>query len=310
MKLAVICFLVLTIGCDRAANKPVCIVAINGVMETFPLELAQDLGYFREEGVAVNIEHAAKVSEAVLSGSCEMSFDGYVATIQATTAGQKLKAFLVVGIRPTTVLVVAPKNSASIRTLADLKGKLVGVNVFGGATEMNLKHALKQNAIANSDVTLIQTGSGPKAVAALERGKVDAAFTSTTVLAVLRRRVSGVNTLLDLRTPDATKAFFGVDAIGGYSLNTKPEWLAEHPEQARRIARAMVRTLRWAREHPLEEVYSKLQPIYRSDDKQVDMAVLEIIISTLSTDGKMPQGGAEAMQRVTAEKVLGISLSR
>ena len=128
----------------------------------------------------------------------------------------------------------------------------------------------------------------------------------------LRRRVSGANALLDLRTLERTKAFYGVDAIGGYSLNTKPEWLAEHPDAARRIARAMVRTLRWAREHPLEEVYAKLQPMYRSNDKQVDMEVLGIVISTLSTDGRMPPGGAEAMQRVASaadERVMKIDLA-
>ena len=54
MKLAIAMLpLLLAVGCNRGQQKPVCIVTHVGVVETFPLELAQDLGYFREEGVQV-----------------------------------------------------------------------------------------------------------------------------------------------------------------------------------------------------------------------------------------------------------------
>jgi NitT/TauT family transport system substrate-binding protein len=115
-----------------------------------------------------------------------------------------------------------------------------------------------------------------------------------------------------MRTPEGTREFYGVDAIPLYALSAKSDWLNQRPEDARRVTRAMRKTLQWVREHPIDEVYARMRPFYRSEFKEGDMESLRVFISALSPDGRMPAGGAEAVQRVVSaadDRVLKIDLA-
>jgi NitT/TauT family transport system substrate-binding protein len=61
----------------------------------------------------------------------------------------------------------------------------------------------------------------------------------------------------------------------------------------------MVRTLHWTREHSAEEVRARL-PKFRTDDKDADLETLRDLTSSLSPDGRMPVGGAEAVYKVVS----------
>lgn len=312
MKPAALLLVLLLAACNKGQPKPVCFVTHSNALETFPLELAQDLGHFRDEGVDVTIEHTNKLTEAVVAGSCDIAYDAFPSTLQAVAAEQNLKVFSVVNIRSTMTFVVSAKKASQVRRIEDLKGALVGITAFGNATESMAKHALRQRGLQQTDVTLIPTGSGPATVAALEHGKVDAAFVPTRGLATLRQRAPGVSVLLDMRTPEGTREFYGVDAIPLYALSAKSDWLKQRPDDARRVTRAMRKTLQWIREHPIDEVYARMSPLYRSDFKEGDMEALRVFVSALSPDGRMPPGGAEAVQRVVSaadERVLKIDLA-
>lgn len=297
-------------GCSKTVKAPVRIVTHTGPLETFPLELAQDLGFFREAGVEVNIEHASKVWEALLGGSADVVYDGYASVLQAAGAGKALKTFAVVGVRPTLVLVVSPQKAQRIKAVEDLKGMLIG-NV-SLTSEAYAKHALRQHGLAAGDVNFTIIGGGAAAVAALEYGKVDAAISTTSVAATLQRRAPGLRVLLDPRTPEGTRAFFGTDAIAGWTLSSTSSWLAARPAEARGVARAMVRTLQWLHQHSPEDAYAQMQPSYHTADKENDMEVLRAFIAALSLDGRMQPGASEAVQKVTSaidEKVLHIDLA-
>ena len=82
--------LLLLAACNRSEQKSLCIVTFTNALETFPLELAEDLGYFREEGINVTIEHTNKVSEALVAGSCDIAYDAFPSTLQAVSAQQNL----------------------------------------------------------------------------------------------------------------------------------------------------------------------------------------------------------------------------
>ena len=186
------------------------------------------------------------------------------------------------------------------------------VTNFGGAFDVMTRHLLRQHGMAASDVTMIPTGSGAPMVAALERGKVDAGFLTSRAFAVLRRRAPATRILMDPRTAEGSKTYFGTEFFATYSLTARPEWLTQRPEDARRIAKALVRTLTWIREHSLEEVYARMQPKYRTEDKEADLEALRIVLAAFSPDGRMPSGAPEAVQRVVSaadERVLKIDLA-
>ncbi len=312
MKPAVLILTLLLAACNQGLQKPICLVTFSNALESFPLELAQDLGHFRDEGIEVTIEHTNKPTEAIVAGSCDIAYDAFPSTLQAVAAEQHLKVFLVVNIRSVMTFVVSAKRANQVHRVEDLKGALVGITAFGAATESMAKHALRQHGLKDTDVTLIPIGSGPASVAALEHGKVDAAFVATRSLATLRQRTPGIGILLDMRSPQGSREFYGVDAIPLYTLSAKADWLEKRPEDARRVTHAMRKTVEWIRQHPMEEVYARMRPFYRSEFKEGDLEALRVFIAALSPNGRMPPGGAEAVQRVVAaadERVLKIDLA-
>ena len=123
-----------------------------------PQYVAHALGYFKEEGLDVEIiltSGADKVTAAVLSGDVEIGFCGSEATIYIYNGGEKdyLKTFAGLTKRDGSFLVSREKYDNF--TLEDLKGKYVIGGRKGGMPEMTFEYTLRENGIdPNKDLTI------------------------------------------------------------------------------------------------------------------------------------------------------------
>jgi NitT/TauT family transport system substrate-binding protein len=82
-------------------------------------------------------------------------------------------------------------------------------------------------------------------------------------------------------------------------------WLEANGETAARLARAMRRTLDWARGHRAEELRDKLG---RSGPAE-ELEAFRATIASCSPDGKMPAGGPEAVRNALRIAVPAVSAS-
>jgi NitT/TauT family transport system substrate-binding protein len=71
---------------------------------------------------------------------------------------------------------LAVKPDSQIHSLADLKGKTVGVDVLSDSSSATLKALLKDNGVDPNSVTIIASGVGAASGQALDSGKIDALF--------------------------------------------------------------------------------------------------------------------------------------
>ena len=115
-----------------------------------PQYVADKLGYFKEEGLDVEIiltSGADKVTAAVLSGDVEIGFCGSEATIYVYNGGEKdyLVNFSALTRKDGSFLV--SRNKQDNFKLTDLEGKYIIGGRLGGMPEMTLEYALKQNGI-------------------------------------------------------------------------------------------------------------------------------------------------------------------
>src|SRR5262249_25509257 len=138
------------------------------------------------------------------------------------------------------------------------------------------------------------------AIAALQYGKVDAGMISGSAYSILRRRSPGVRVLADPRTQQGTKDLTGVDPYPNFSLFSRSEWLEKNPAAARKLTRAMVRTLRWVHSNDAKELRERLPASLRTEDKESDLETLRYLIDGASTDGRMPPEGPEGVRRFLA----------
>ena len=106
-------------------------------MVYLPTTLAQELGFYKEEGVEVELqdfEGGAKALQALIGGSADVvsGYDDY--TIQMAAERREFVAFVTMLRYPGLVLVSSPQAADRVSSIAALKGRIVGVTSPGSST--------------------------------------------------------------------------------------------------------------------------------------------------------------------------------
>lgn len=269
--------------------------------------LAQALGHFGAEGLDVEIldvPSSSKAMEALFGNSVEAVAGGYDQAIRLAAEGRSARSFMVLTVRSPLSLVASPKSK--VRTFADLKGATVGVSAFGSSGHNLVNLLASRHGLALQDLNVVATGGGHSVtVAAAEQGRLDAVVTLPASLSILRARYPSLVVLADGTTAEGTRAIFGVDRYPAVCLMARGPWLEQNVDTARRLARAMRRTLDWVRTHTAEELRTRLG---RADDLEGFRATIE----SASLDGKMPSGGPEAVRDavgISAPRAKNVALS-
>jgi ABC-type nitrate/sulfonate/bicarbonate transport system substrate-binding protein len=206
-------------------------------MGYLPLFVAVHRGFFKDEGIDIELPRLipAMAQNALMSG--DVQYHGLADSgLRLAAKGAPIKAIFYGADRPMYYLV----GQKEIRSVAELKGKKVGVSQFGGTSDLSARLALKKFGIEpERDALLIQIGAEGTRVAALKVGSVDAIIVPVPAVVLLKRE--GFNEL----------SFVGdvVEfASNGYS--TTDQRIKEHPQEVKKVLRAMYRGLRFAKENP------------------------------------------------------------
>ncbi len=300
------------VACGKKPREtPLRLANVTGILSPV---LAESLGQFREQGLAVEMSEMPGVSksvQALVGGSVDVSVGGLDQAIQLNIDDVPVNAFFLIGQRPGAALVVSPKAAGRIRRIADLKGSVVGVTAPGSTAQWYLYHLMAREGLQPADVSIAGIGTMATALAALEQGKVDAAIVLPYPLASLRRRHPGIPVLAEMITAEGTRAVYGVDTLPNLCLIARRAWLDAHADTARRITRAMAATHGWIQAHTPEEIRDKLPASARFDDAPAELDYLASIKEIYSTDGRMPENGPPDLMRVLSasiEKLRGSTL--
>jgi NitT/TauT family transport system substrate-binding protein len=283
-----------------------------------PTTLAQELGFYKLEGLDVELQdHAggAKALQSLVGGSSDVVSGFYDHTIQMAAEGRDLVAFVTMLRFPGLVLVTSPQGAGAVTKIEDLKGRVAGVTAAGSSSQMLLTYLLQRHGIAIDDVSITPVGSAATAIAAVEHGKVDAAMVADPAFTLIARRNPRVRVLADLRTAAGVKEAFGADTYPSSVLYAKGGWVRANRETTSKLARAILRTLRWMRAHTPEEIADRTPKTFRGEDDALYVDAVRNSMPMFSPDGVMDARGAEAVRLLlsgTMEKVKAapIDLSR
>ena len=141
-----------------------------------PAAVAQQAGFFKEQGLdvrAVTIASGGPVMMALLSsGEAQVVISGAVAILRGIASGAP--AVIVGGEmdKPDYALI----GAKGLKTVADLKGKVVGSTGAGSFSEFAVVESLRRKGlIRDRDYTLLPIGGTAVRVPALQSGKIQAA---------------------------------------------------------------------------------------------------------------------------------------
>jgi NitT/TauT family transport system substrate-binding protein len=198
---------------------------------------AKEKGYFAAEGLDVEFVFAGGgvATPAILSGTVDGSASGSAA-LSAIMKGAALRILTVFTASPAYQVWAQP----GINSLADLKGKTVGVNTRGDTFEIAMRLALQNAGLSGDSVTYAPVGFGDAVGAAFDSGGLSAVIVSP-------------GTMLQMRDAGGLKAahmiadFYGKIHMPWNSFVVSEKVLYGNPVLAKKIMRAIVKGTRYVK---------------------------------------------------------------
>jgi NitT/TauT family transport system substrate-binding protein len=268
-----------------------------------PTTLARELGFYKEEGLDVELQdHAggAKALQSLIGGSSDVVSGFYDHTIQMAAEGREFVAFVTMLRFPGLVLVTSPQSAGSVTKVEDLKGRIAGVTAAGSSSQMLLTYMLQRHGIAAAAVSITPVGSAATAIAAIEHGKVDAAMVADPAFTLIMQRNPKARVLADLRTAAGVKEALGADTYPSSVLYSKTDWVRANRDTAMKLSRAVLRTLQWMHSHSPQEIADKTPKSFRGEDDALYVEAVKNSMPMFSPDGVMDAAGAQAVRTLLA----------
>jgi NitT/TauT family transport system substrate-binding protein len=245
----------------------------------FPLYLAKEAGYFREQGldpqlIVMNSDLAVK---ALVTG--DVDYAASTASVaKAAALGFPVKIIVSFFNGTDFSLVSTPE----IKVPGDLKNKIVAVSRFGSAADFDAREALTHLGLDPvKDVKIIPVGSGPNRLISLLTGKVDA--TIINVAESLPAQEEGMRVLI------STGKFKWQTLTG---LGTAANKIAQNRDEVRRVLRAVTRAMddyknRKEKIQPLLIKHTRIKPEHFEFVYQKNLEVL-------SPDGSLAEADVKS----------------
>ncbi|ACC70144.1 ABC transporter substrate-binding protein [Paraburkholderia phymatum] len=283
----------LAFGQSRLETSKVAI-AVGGknLFYYLPLTIAERRNFFKDEGLDVDISDFAGGSQALkaaVGGSADVVSGAFEHTLLLQAKNQSFREFVLQGRAPQIVLAVSKKTMPNYKSIADLKGKKIGVTAPGSSTSIMASFVLAKAGLTAKDVSFIGVGAGAGAIAALQSGQVDALANLDPVMTKLER--SGeIRVVSDTRTLNDTRAVFGGNMPAG-CLYASQSFISKNPNTTQALTNAMVRALKWLQTATGTELINTVPEAYLLGDRALYLDSWQHVKEAMSPDGLMPADG-------------------
>jgi NitT/TauT family transport system substrate-binding protein len=280
----------------QAPEKSKVVVGVGGktLFYYLPLTIAEQKGYFKAEGLEVEIQDfpgGARALQALLGGSVDIVSGAYEHTITQQAKGQNIQAIFLQGKYSSMVMLMSKAKAAQYKSPADLKGMKIGVTAPGSSTNMMVNILLAKEGLKPDVVSIIGAGATAGAVAIMQRGELDALVNLDPVIAQLESQ--GFVPVVDTRTEKGMQDVYG-GAYAAGSIYVPVEFPKKNPNTTQAFVNAMMRALRFIQSSTPDQIVAAVPTDYYAD-KALYKAALEKNLESFRHDGAI---GMEASRNV------------
>ncbi len=301
----------------QAADAPLTIM-VGGINKIIylPAMLTEKLGYFKDAGLDVSLQSApagVNAENQLIAGAVQGVVGFYDHAIDLQSKGKEIEAIAVLCKVPGEVEVVSTKAAATFKSMADAKGKTLGVTGLGSSTDFLTRFLAGRKGVASADFSLLPVGAGNTFIAAIQQDRIQGGMTTEPTVSQLLK-TGDAQVLVDLRTESTTQ-----EALGGLypaaSLYVQNSWAESHKDEASKLAKAFARTMVYIHTHTAEQIADLVPRDFYGNDKALYVTALKASLPMFTTDARMPAGGPETVLKVLATykpqvKSANINLSR
>ena len=285
-------------GVVSAAGEPVTFAYSQiGLLAHLPWSVALGQKYFEEQGLepkGFNFDTGGKSIAALIGGSADFAANALEHAIKAKVQGKDLVYVFSSTRLPGFGLVVASSQKGEIKSVADLKGKPVGVSGIGVASHVLLDYMLKKNGVDPKDVKVIAVGLSTMPPA-LEGGKIVAGMAGEPFFGRLIARGVGFS-LGNMSTLKDTQAILG----GEYAFSgaiTRPDVIQKRPQVVQKVVTALVKASHFIQTRTPEEIVAAIPQDLVGDRAQY-METLKASREIFAPSGLVTQSGVDTVMKV------------
>ena len=281
------------LGClvGRASAEPIKIALPVLSLESLPIFIAQEKGFFAKHGVEVDViasRGGGEAMKAFIAGDVHIVGTGFPEVGLMRERGVDVELFFCQLTRvPFTLL---GRKDLNIKSLAELKGKNIAVTSPGSLTSNLTRYLLiKQGLDPDKDVGLVSVGGGGEILGALQGQKVEAAMLFEPFVTIALS--SGIATsLVDL---GAT-----LDAFSSAPLSTSKTFAAK--KEAKALFDALAESLQYLHKNKAGTL-ELAQKKFPGAKPEVLSAAFDRMEKLFSRDGKFTKGNIERTQEISKE---------
>jgi len=257
------------------------IQALGGGACGAPSYIAYELGFFKEEGLDVELVSGTldDLKAGLASGAFTVA-NGDFQFFPSIQQGLDLK--VIGGLHKGCIKIVVPPDS-DIKSVADLAGKRIGIDEPGGTPQAVASVALANAGIDPTTGVTWVTYSLDLLTEAVKKGEVDA-FAAWDPYGALAAKNDGYTILTDIATDDL---FAGKSCCLLYASGSQIE---KDPERVAAIARAYKKACEWINANPLETAKIEINKGYVAAD---DVDFLAELIASYDYEYTTDEGKAD-----------------
>ena len=285
----------------QAPEKKKITIAVGGknLFYYLPLTVAERKGYFKDEGLEVEIPDfpgGARALQALVGGSADLVSGAYEHTINMAAKKQPIKA-VVLQARYSSIVLLMPKDKAAkYKGPQDLKGLKVGVTAPGSSTNMFVNNILAKGGFKPTDISVVGVGTGSGAFAAMDKGEIDALSNLDPVVTQLEA-TGKFTAVADSRTEKGMKDIYGGDYMASV-IYTTDEFIRKYPNTVQAVVNAMVRADKWIAKATPQEVVELMPAEYKAGNPSLYKEGLLKNMIGYSENGEMSLKAAENVYKV------------
>ena len=252
-----------------------------------PTVLAEKKGFYSKHGI--NSEHVLVPCAIATNALLSDDLDYAVCTgpgIAGAIKGLPIKLVMTTQDKLGYLLLVKPE----VQKLTDLRGKTIGISTFGSQLYLTSVTLFRQAGMEpGKDVNLLPGGDNTARLAAMDAGKIDAAFVSSPADIFGAKR--GYKVLLWTRdhVPLTQNAMVVTDKS-----------LKQSPEQVKRTIKGTIEALQFIRDHQEESV--AIASKWLKLDLATTRAAFDNYLPCYSTDGGLSDQALKDLVRYELER--------
>jgi NitT/TauT family transport system substrate-binding protein len=286
-------------GFVSAQAMPKISIMVGGVEKIIYLTamLTERLGYFKEMGVNATVFNAGagvEEEDEMLAGRIDGAVGFYDHSIDLQPKGKSVEAVIILDRVPGEAMVVS--NRSGIKTLADLKGKRIGVTGLGSSTNFLASFLVTKGGGDRTQYTPLAVGAGNTLIAAMQQNRIDAAVTTEPTVSRLEK-MGLAHVLVDMRTAAGTRGALG-GTYPAACIYMRTDYVNSHKDAVRRTVAAFVKTLQYLQTHTPAQVADQMPEDYYVGDKPLYLKALGASMNMFNPTGLMPPDGPPTVLKV------------